>query len=201
MGALQDALLKAGVADETQLKPRRRDHPGAAGSGKPDAGKRPKPARKKKQQHRSSRPDKSSRPASDESDLAKAYKARQRAEVQEKEEKKKQRQAAQEERRKRNLELDNLVKGNTLNRKDAEIPRYFEHMGRIRRVLCTPEQRAQLNQGEIGVVNLRGTYILVSPETLEAYRSLAPDLVPDLAPKEPEDDGSHYPPVPDDLIW
>ncbi len=195
MGALQDALLKAGVADETQLKSRRRDSPGAAGSGKPAADKRPRPVRKKKPQH------KTNRPATEESDLAKAYKARQRAEVQEKEEKKKQRQAAQEERRKRNLELDNLVKGNTLNRKDAEIPRYFEHMSRIRRVLCTPEQRQQLNQGEIGVVNLRGTYILVSLETLEAYRSLAPDLVPDLAPKEPEDDGSHYPPVPDDLIW
>jgi uncharacterized protein YaiL (DUF2058 family) len=195
MGALQDALLKAGVADETQLKPRRRENPGVAGSGKPTPGKRPKPAATKKKQHR-----KTSKTA-EESDLAKAYKARQRAEVQEKEEQKKQRQAAQEVRRKRNLELDNLVKSNTLNRKDAEIPRYFEHMGRIRRVLCTPEQRQQLNQGEIGVVNLRGTYILVSLETLTQYRTLAPDLVPDLAPKEPEDDGSHYPPVPDDLIW
>jgi uncharacterized protein YaiL (DUF2058 family) len=75
-------------------------------------------------------------------------------------------------------------------------------MGRIRRVLCTPEQREQLNAGEIGVVNLRGSYLLVSLETLEKYREVAPDLVPDLAGREePDDDGSHYPPVPDDLVW
>lgn len=110
--------------------------------------------------------------------------------------------AEQEARRKRNLQLDEIIRGNTLNRKDAEVPRYFEHLGRIRRVMCTPEQREQLNNGQIGVVNLRGSYLLVSPETLEQYRAIAPDLVPGLEGREePEDDGSHYPPVPDDLVW
>lgn len=191
MGSLQDALLKSGLADEEQLKQKpRRDKPGAASKKKTSA--RKGPPRKKKLQRK---PDA-------ESDLARAYAARQREEKRQQEEEKQRRVAEQEERRRRNLELDRIIKGNTLNRKDAEVPRYFEHMGRIRRVLCTTEQREQLNKGEIGVINLRGSYLLVSLETLEEYRNVAPDLVPSLEGREePEDDGSHYPPVPDDLIW
>ncbi len=194
MGSLQDALLKVGLADEEQQnKKPRRGKPGAAPKRKAQANKgAPRNNNKKKHQHK---PDA-------ESDLARAYAARQREEKRQKEEDKKRRVAEQEERRRRNLELDRIIKGNTLNRKDAEVPRYFEHLGRIRRVLCTPEQREQLNKGDIGVINLRGSYLLVSLETLEEYRKVAPDLVPSLEGREePEDDGSHYPPVPDDLIW
>jgi len=194
MGTLQDALLKAGLADEKQSeKSRRRGQPGPGGSGPKSArgaaaaGKKKRTPRKKK---------------NTDSDLARAYAARRKAEVREKEAEKQRRVAEQEERRKRNLQLDEIIRGNTLNRKEAEVPRYFEHLGRIRRVLCTPEQREQLNKGEIGVVNLRGSYLLVSLETLEKYREIAPDLVPGLEGREePDDDGSHYPPVPDDLVW
>jgi uncharacterized protein YaiL (DUF2058 family) len=194
MGTLQDALLKSGLADEDQLKKsRRRDKPGAGNS----AGKKARgsaPVRKKKRTAR--------KKTGGDSDLARAYAARRKAEQREKEAEKQRRVAEQEERRKRNLALDDIIQGNTLNRKEADVPRYFEHMGRIRRVLCTPEQREQLNRGEIGVVNLRGSYLLVSLETLEKYREVAPDLVPGLEGREePEDDGSHYPPVPDDLVW
>jgi len=193
MGTLQDALLKSGLADEEQLKKnRRRGKPGAGQShSKKASGSAP--AAKKKRSPKKKRAD---------SDLARAYAARRKSEEREKEAVKQRRVAEQEERRKRNLELDEIVRGNTLNRKDAEMPRYFEHMGRIRRVLCTPEQREQLNRGEIGVVNLRGSYLLVSLEILGRYRETAPDLVPKLEGRdEPEDDGSHYPPVPDDLVW
>ncbi|WP_376696526.1 DUF2058 domain-containing protein [Wenzhouxiangella sp. EGI_FJ10305] len=194
MGTLQDALLKAGLTDEKQAeKSRRRGKPGAGAPG-PAKARGSGPVRKKKRSAGKKKPA--------DSDLARAYAARRKAEVQEKEAEKKRRVAEQEERRKRNLQLDEILKGNTLNRKEAEVPRYFEHMGRIRRVLCTPEQRDQLNNGEIGVVNLRGSYLLVSLETLEKYREVAPDLVPSLEGRdEPEDDGSHYPPVPDDLVW
>lgn len=200
MGSLQDALLKAGLADETQVKKSRQDKPAGGSQGRPKAAEKAagrKPAANNKVAAKK-KPVKST----EESDLARAYRARQRAEAAEKAAERQRRQAAQDERRKRNLALDGLIKGSTLNRKDAEMPRYFEHLGRIRRVMCTPEQREQLNKGEIGVVNLRGSYLLVSTETLEKYREIAPDLVPSLAGKdEPEDDGSHYPPVPDDLIW
>jgi uncharacterized protein YaiL (DUF2058 family) len=197
MGTLQDALLKAGLADEEQVnKQRRRGKPGA-GSGKPRKPPRAASGGGKKKASRGGSKKKRS-----DSDLARAYAARRKAEQREKEEEKRRRVAEQEARRKRNLQLDEIVRGHTLNRRDGELPRYFEHMGRIRRVLCTPEQREQLNAGEIGVVNLRGSYLLVSLETLEKYREVAPDLVPDLAGREePDDDGSHYPPVPDDLVW
>ena len=142
------------------------------------------------------------RPPIARSDLERAYAARIRAEKAEKEREKQARVADQEARRKRNLELDRLVEGKALNVADAELPRYFEHIGRIRRVLCTPEQREKINGGELGVVSLRGGYLIVEPEVLEAYKAIAPDLVPDLAGKEPdapEDDD--YPPVPDDVTW
>ncbi|MEE4637181.1 MAG: DUF2058 family protein [Wenzhouxiangella sp.] len=192
MGSLQDALLNAGLAEE---KPRSAPQKPAAarkagGGGAKGGGKGPK---RKAGKRRS--------PSSAESDLARAYKAREQAEAAEKERIKKERVAAQEARRKRNLQLDELIRDQTLNRKDADCPRYFEHMGRIRRVLCTPEQRDRLNAGEIGVVSLRGSYLLVGLDTVEAFSKVAPDLVPDLSPKEPEDDGSDYPPVPDDLVW
>jgi uncharacterized protein len=201
MGSLQDALLKAGLAEETQLKKQRRpDKPGGGSPNRSKAGAKPNGRKKPAQAKADGK--KAPRKTSAESDLARAYRARQQAEAAERAAERQRRQAAQDERRKRNLALDELIKGNTLNRKDAEMPRYFEHLGRIRRVLCTPEQRDQLNRGEIGVVNLRGSYLLVSLETLEKYREIAADLVPDLAGKdEPEDDGSHYPPVPDDLVW
>ena len=186
MGSLQDALLKAGLAED---KPKPSPGPSSRGSG----GKSKRNARPARKQQR--------KPSSAQSDLARAYKAREQAEAAEKERIKKERVAAQEARRKRNLELDGIIRGQTLNRKDADCPRYFEHLGRIRRVLCTPEQRQQLNAGELGVASLRGSYLLVSLEVMEQFRAVAPDLVPDLTPKEPEDDGSDYPPVPDDLVW
>ncbi len=199
MGSLQDALLKAGLADEAQLKSAKRDkpQPRAKEAKAPRRGGKPETPRGSKKPRRAP----NTAGAAEASDLARAYKARERAEAQAKEAEKQRKLAIQEARRQRNLKLDALIQGNTLNRKDAELPRYFEHLGRIRRVLCTAEQREQLNQGQIGVVNLRGSYLLVSLDSLAQYRDIAPDLVPDLSPREPDDDGSHYPPVPDDLIW
>lgn len=195
MSSLQDALLKAGLADESKRRDKRRGKPGASGSTGGKKKKKPAGAGRTHKKRPAAK-------AGSDSDLARAYAARKREELRQKEAEKQRRVAEQEERRKRNLELDRIIRGNTLNRKDAEVPRYFEHLKRIRRVLCTPEQREQLNRGEIGVVNLRGSYLLVSLETLEKYREIAPDLVPNLEGRdEPEDDGSHYPPVPDDLIW
>ena len=194
MGSLQDALLKAGLAEEKprtadgRARPQRSSAPARHGNGKAQ------------DKRRGQKPSSKRRPPAG-SDLERAYKARERAEAAEKEQAKKDRLAAQEARRQRNLKLDAIIHGQTLNRKDADCPRYFEHLGRIRRVLCTPEQREALNGGEIGVVSLRGSYLLVSLETLASFAQVAPDLVPDLTPKEPEDDGSDYPAVPDDLIW
>jgi len=188
MGSLRDALLEAGLVDKAKpakAKNARRD------SGAPEQRKRG--------------PGKSQRTAvktAGSSDLERAWRARRQAEVREREAAKKALIADQEARRRRNRQLEELVRGHTLNRKDAETPRYFEHLGRVRRVLCTPQQREQLNGGEIAVVALRGSYLLVGLDVVCRYRELAPDLVPELVGRsEPEDDGSDYPPVPDDLVW
>ena len=206
MGSLQDALLKSGLADEEKLKKARKSKPSSRSSKHKSYGSKSKPRhqskpsagtarRKPAGQHASSKPQKS--------DLERAWIARQKAEKAEKERAKLARVADQEARRQRNLKLDAIVKDRVLNTDDAEIPRYFEHLGRIRRVLCTPEQRESLNQGSLGLVNLRGRYLIVEPAVLEEYKKLADDLVPDLTGAEPEDqsESDDYPPVPDDITW
>ncbi|GEM_PF-6048362 len=136
--------------------------------------------------------------------LAEAYRARRQAEKQEAAQKKQAKQAAQEARRQRNRALEAVLKDQSLNVPEAEMARFFEHAGRVRRVMCTPAQRTQLNAGELAVVMFRGRALLVHPATAREAASLAPDAVPDLACDEPsqdEDDQMGYPPVPDDLIW
>lgn len=209
MGSLQDALLKTGLADEEQARKARKSAPKGGNSG----GKPPRNARPDGKRGARGGPKSGKRPTGKpsggkpaqkpQSDLERAYAARKRAEKAEKEREKQERVADQEARRKRNLELDKLVEGKALNHNDAELPRYFEHIDRIRRVLCTPEQREQINAGELGVVSLRGSYLIVAPDVLAAYRDLAPDLVPDLTGKEPDAPGEEddYPPVPDDVTW
>lgn len=193
MGSLQDALLKTGLADERR-KPEKKSAAGPAMDGKQS----PRSQQRKKKTSNAHAEGK--RQASD---LERAWRARRKAEKEEKDRVKQARVADQEARRKRNLELDAIVQGNALNVEDAELPRYFEHLGRIRRVLCTPQQRDSINKGELGIVNLRGRYLIVEPEVLARYRALAEDLVPDLSGKEPEhgQDEKEYPPVPDDLTW
>lgn len=193
MGSLQDALLKTGLAEE-------RRKPEKKGSGAVPGGKKKAPRNQQGKKKPGRRPDVGKSQASD---LERAWRARRKAEKEEAERIKQARVADQEARRKRNLELDAIVEGRALNVDEGELPRYFEHLGRIRRVLCTPEQRDAINSGELGIVNLRGRYLIVEPEVLARYKALAADLVPDLSGAEPEnrEDEKDYPPVPDDLTW
>src|SRR5690625_7855579 len=89
------------------------------------------------QQHRPGAARAAKKPAFD---LERAWKARRAAERREKEELKKRRVAEQEERRKRNLQLEEVISGSTLNRKGADVPRYLEHM-EIGRASCTERAR------------------------------------------------------------
>lgn len=203
MGSLQDALLKTGLADERQKPAGRKQENQRKQGNKPGKKGGKSPSRTGQQaargQHQAGAGGRSPT-----SDLERAWIARRNAEKSEKERAKQARVADQEARRKRNLELDGIVEDKTLNDENAELPRYFEHLGRIRRVMCTPEQRAAINAGELAIVNLRGRYLIVEPAVLAGYRALAPDLVPDLGgaePEAPEDEREDYPPVPDDLTW
>ena len=193
MGSLQDALLKTGLAEE-------RRKPEKKGGGTAPGGNR-KALRNQQGKKKPGRHPDAGKPQA--SDLERAWRARRKAEKEEAERVKQARVADQEARRKRNLELDAIVEGRALNVDEGELPRYFEHLGRIRRVLCTPEQREAINSGNLGIVNLRGRYLIVEPDVLARYKALAADLVPDLTGTEPEsrEDEHDYPPVPDDLTW
>ncbi len=183
MGSLQEALLKAGLSESKKERSPRRERRAGANHV-------PKQARKKN-------------PKS-EMDLADAYRLRQLAEKQEAEQKKKDKLAAQEARRQRNLTIEKIIKDQACNDPNAEVPRYFEYRGRIRRVLCTEQQRDALNAGELAVVLFKGGALLVAPKVADEVAKLAPDLVPLISQDDTPDPESHtddYPPVPDDLMW
>ena len=209
MGSLQDALLKSGLAsqekiDKQKLEQARKRKKGAKTTDQRHPGKKSPPSGGRKRSGQ--QPSKASKKASarpQKSDLERAWIARRKAEQAEKERVKQARVADQEARRQRNLKLDKIVEGQALNVDEAEIPRYFMHLGRIRRVLCTPDQRQALNEAKLGLVNLRGRYLIVELDVLEQYRQVAEDLVPDLTGAEPEDESESgdYPPVPDDITW
>ena len=216
MGSLQDALLKSGLASQEKLdkekidkekrhqQKRERARRGKKAAGPSDrrhADKKSTQSGRRKQAGQGAADKAPGKPQK--TDLERAWIARRKAEQAEKERVKQARVADQEARRLRNLKLDKIVEGKVLNVEEAEIPRYFEHLGRIRRVLCTAEQRQALNEARLGLVNLRGRYLIVEPEVLEQYRQLADDLVPDLTGAEPEDESESgdYPPVPDDITW
>lgn len=204
MGSLQDALLKTGLADERRKPAGKKQGNGRKKGNGPQQKQGRSKARGGQQQRAKNKSAENAGNKPRTSDLERAWIARRKAEKAEQERVKQARVADQEARRKRNLELDGIVEGRVLNDEQAELPRYFEHLGRIRRVMCTPDQREAVNAGDLGIVNLRGRYLIVEPDVLARYRELAPDLVPDLRgaePEAPEDEHNDYPPVPDDLTW
>ena len=130
-------------------------------------------------------------------DLAQAYALRARTEREAKE--REQREAAERTRLKkeRKEKIANLLKDASLNAKDADVARNFPHGDKIRRVYVTAEQLAQLNRGELGVVQLAGRYLVVTREIALAAQAIdeaALVLLPD--PNAPAEDD-----VPPDLVW
>ncbi len=159
--------------------------------------KRQKPAKKKvrkKVQASKSRADA-------EVSLDQAYRLRQKEEKQSARDKKEHKRLLDLQRRQVNKQIQELVNEHALNDKQAEVKRNFLYKGRIRSVLVTPVQLKALNAGELGLVFLKGNYILMLPEHVELVRAISDDHVPDLGGSEPDDgdDGEHK--VPDDLVW
>lgn len=177
--SLRDQLLKAGFRPSPKPQPRAK----------------PKQQAHKPAQHKSE-PRKPQ--ASGEPDLAQAFAMRAKADRVEREaaEREAREQAAAKKERKRKLQ--ELLGGKALNREDADQPRNFEFLGKIRRIYVTKEQLAQLNAGELGVVVHGGRALLVLRDTLLRVQAIAPEMVALLVdPSAPaEDDG-----VPDDLMW
>jgi hypothetical protein len=119
--------------------------------GRPAAGARgPRPA-----------PAKPGDGSAGEIDLAKAYALRAQSEQRERERRLAAERELAERRRAQRQQVLDLLEGATLNRDDAETIRNFEYGGKIRRVYVTDEQLLQVNDGRLGVIQMRGRYLLV----------------------------------------
>lgn len=162
--SLRDALRQSGVLDQfkpVERKPKPKPKPKSASQGgKPQqrgAGKLP-PAQRQRSQ--------------EEIDLAKAYALRARAEQREREEKARLEREVAERRRALRAQVQAMLDGNTRNLEEAEIPRHFEYGGKIRRVYVDEVQLQQVNDGRLGVVQMRGRYLLVDRALAERIRGI-----------------------------
>lgn len=171
--SLRDALRLSGALDQFKPVDRPKQNrpgrpppkgapvPGAARHGKPRDGARP------------ARVNPPAKRASDgEIDLAKAYALRAQTEQREREARERAEREAAERRRRQREQVVALLEGHTLNREDAETPRHFEYGGKIRRVYVTDEQLAQVNDGRLGVIQMRGRYLLVERALAETIRGV-----------------------------
>ena len=177
--SLRDQLLKSGLVQKlkSEAKP-------------PRPAEKPKPAAKPPV-----RP--AVRQTSAEMDLAAAYAQRARQEREEREREQRAAERAAREKKERKQKLSVLLDGKALNATDADLPRHFPHGNKIRRVYCTKDQLAQLNKGELGVVQVAGRYLLVTRDiALQAQGIQSETLVLLCDPNAPLDDD-----VPADLMW
>ena len=208
--SLRDQLLGLGfkTAPKPEKKPEHRK-PANAGNKQVPAGKHvsAQAAGKQRPSHKPSaktagKPDTRSQ---EEIDLAKAYALRAETEKQERIAAEKRKQEEARIKRELKQKVQELLKDQALNVESAELVRHFEYNGKIRRVYVTPEQLLSLNKGLLGVVQLDGRYLLVSPELALQVKALLPAIVALLVdPNAPAADDPYSDPlyqVPDDLVW
>ncbi len=170
VSSLKDALLGAGVKAPDPKPKKARTHAGKRHEGKPklQAKSKGRPA-----QHRPA-----AKPLTDEEfSLAAAYKARTSQEQRERDLAKRKKEAAAKARRERVAKVVSLIDGKVLNNPDAEESRYFEYSKKIRRIYVTVEQQDAINQGQLGVVQHKGTYKLVLAEVAREVAKVAPEFL------------------------
>lgn len=131
--------------------------------------------------------------------LDQAYRIRNRDERNKKEQAIARKREQERQRREINLKIKTSVKDHAIRDEAADCKRNFLYKGRIRSVLATPSQIAEINKGLLGIVYLSGNYHLMPAAKIEEIRLYAPDHIPDLSGAENEDEKDN--PVPDDLIW
>ncbi|HET6804793.1 MAG TPA: DUF2058 family protein [Frateuria sp.] len=181
--SLRDQLLKSGIVKQVHQEQRAKSPPPRGGrppqgKGKPHA---PPPRRD-----------------NGEMDLAKAYAIRAQTEAAER--KRAEQEAAEQARlrRERKAKIQQLLEGQVLNKDDADQLRHFEYGGKIRRVHVDAGQLAALNQGQLGIVQQNGRYLVVTRAIAEQVRAIDPKQLALLVdPHAASDDDG----VPDDLMW
>ena len=177
--SLRDQLLKSGLGKKL----------------KEEAKPAPKPVRHPHVSRPKSVPPPQSK--QDDVDLARAYAIRAKTEREERERAQRETERIAREKKERKAKLASLLDGKSLNNADADVPRHFPHGTKIRRVYCTSDQLAQVNRGDLAVVQLAGRYLLVSHEVALQAQAIQPEsLVLLCDPNAPLDDD-----VPADLVW
>jgi uncharacterized protein YaiL (DUF2058 family) len=143
--------------------------------------------------------------SAEEIDLARAYALRNKSEREQQQREERERQAEAARRREARQKLHVLLKSSALNAKDAELPRHFEHAGKIRRVYVTADQLRALNSGELAVISAGGGYHLLSRADAEQAEAILPGCVAlRVEPGSTEGGDDYADPrfaVPDDLVW
>ncbi len=173
MGSLQDQLIKAGLADESQAKKTTKSR-----KRKPNKAKT-KPQTKAQTGSKKGAASKGGKGMS----LAAAYAARAKSDKDQKVLSGKRKQMEDERRRKVNLQLKEIILPAAKNNPEAEIERYLEFKGKIRKLYVTSEQQDALNDGDLGIVYLQGRHYIVEPELVEQVRAIQADNV-SLDPKD-----------------
>jgi len=158
-----------------------------------------KTASRPKKQHRSKPGPTKARDPDAEISLDQAYKIRNRDERNQKEQAIARKREQERLRREINLKIKKSIKDHAVRDEAADKKRNFLYKGRIRSVLATPAQIAEINKGSMGVVYLSGNYHLMPADKIEEISQYAADHIPDLDGAENEDEKDN--PVPDDLIW
>jgi uncharacterized protein YaiL (DUF2058 family) len=184
--ALQEQLLKAGLATEEQLK-KARKKPRRPPAGKTTKYAKSKPAKK--------------RPEQKSSDLKKAYDARVKQEVDEK----RQREKLAAQRKANRKKIRTLITSNTLNKASAETSYRFKIGQNIKNVYVTSEQQKQLLAGELAITFFDGKRCIISRKIANEILQLDPKKAIVIRSQEDKqvDENSEYAnfEVPDDLQW
>lgn len=217
--SLRDKLLELGFkAPEKPARPAQGSKPAnnqggkpAGKPGRPERSGRGKPGARPGNEGRHGKPDRD-RPAAaraqrsqEEIDLAKAYALRARKEKLEREAAERESQERARLRREAKAKLAELLEGKALNDPAAEIARHFSYGSKIKRIYVSAEQLKALNAGQLGVVQQKGRYLLVTAGVLAEAEAIFPDAIAlKVDPNAPAEDDPYADPryqVPDDLVW
>ncbi len=140
--------------------------------------KAPKPAKKRARQNKPGKASGKEKASSGgEISLAQAYSQRARDEQRQRDISARDKRLKQEQRKALNDALAKLVQPASQNSAAAEIDRFFEYAGKIRKIFVTAQQQQALGNGELGIVTFRGGYHLVAPAVVDAVKAIKAEAV------------------------
>jgi len=181
--SLRDQLIKAGLANEKQLKQAKQQD-----------------FQQHKQANRQKKQGGGGKVQSEAAQAAAAAAAAKRARDQELSRKAHQEQ----EQRAREAQARDLVVKSEITRpqSDKDIAFHFTQEGKVKHVYVNPDIHKQLTAGKLAICRTRGRFRVVPTEIAEKVRPIAPYLVIFIASDQPAEDPAYLEhPIPDDLMW